>query len=83
MRTLKLFAVSAIIIIAFCFGKLVNTTKQEQSNNNELLAAKKYLGEVKHNLQKAASDYNGHRTKAVDYVDLAMKEINDGLATQK
>jgi hypothetical protein len=78
MRTLKLFTLSAIVIIAFCFGKLAGTP-----DNNELQTAKKYLGEVKYNLQKAASDYNGHRTQAVNYVDLAMKEINDGLATPK
>jgi predicted lipid-binding transport protein (Tim44 family) len=42
-------------------------------------AAKKALDNAKNQLQQAVHDYNGHRAKALDLVDQALKEINEGL----
>lgn len=78
MKTIKLFAIGAAVIGAFCFGKSMAT-----GNHPEMMAAKEKLESAKINLQKAAHDYSGHRAKAIEHVDLAIKEINDGITSVK
>ncbi|MGZ3932796.1 MAG: hypothetical protein ACXVP0_16125 [Bacteroidia bacterium] len=77
MKTIKTLAICAAIVGAFCFGKAY------QEKHPHMTAAKTKLEEAKAQLQKAAHDYSGHRTKAVSFVDQAIKEINDGIASDK
>jgi len=71
--TLKTLAICAVVVGAFCFGKSFNTAAEEYP---ELMAAKNHLTQGKTNLQKAASDFDGHRVKAIEHLDKAINEIN-------
>jgi len=59
--------------------------KQDESKEKHphMVAAKKALENAEKQLQQAAHDYNGHRTKAIELVDQAIKEINEGIASDK
>ncbi|MGZ4035159.1 MAG: hypothetical protein ACXVPU_06800 [Bacteroidia bacterium] len=83
MKTLKIFTVSALIIFAFCFGKSINNPTTLPEKHPEMMAAKKHLEEAKAELKKAAHDYAGHRVKAIELTDGAIKEIMDGIASEK
>jgi hypothetical protein len=72
MKTLKLFALAALLIGSFCFGRSLNKTEMKVVEYPEMMAAKKHLEGAKDNLQKAAKDYDGHRTKAVQLVEKAI-----------
>ena len=74
MRTIKLLSLSAIIILAFCFGRTLGGDKHPM-----MAAAKKNLEQAKANLQKGQHDFGGHRVKAIALVDQAMKEIEEGI----
>jgi hypothetical protein len=80
MKTIKLFALGALLIGAFCFGKVTNSLQEKHPH---MSAAKNKLQEAKDQLQKAAHTYDGHRVKAIEYIESALKEINEGLASQK
>jgi hypothetical protein len=43
-------------------------------------AALNHLNDAQQNLQAATSDKGGHRSKAMDYVSKAIKEVNKGIA---
>lgn len=77
MKTIKVMAVSALVIGAFCFGK------SYQGKHPHMEAAKLRLDEAKNQLQKASHDYNGHRVKAIEHINMAIKEIDEGIASQK
>jgi hypothetical protein len=79
MKTIKSLTIGVAIIAAFCFGKAMNF----QEKHPHMKGAKVKLEEAKNQLQKAEHDYNGHRTKAVGYIDQAIKEINEGIASEK
>ena len=77
MKTIKLAGVCALIVGAFCFGRILD------DKHPHMNAAKLKLEEAKAQLQKATHDYSGHRAKAIEHIDIAWKEINDGIASQK
>lgn len=77
MKTIKTLAIGAALIGAFCFGKAY------QEKHPHMNAAKTKLEEAKAQLQKAAHDYSGHRTKAVGFIDQALAEIAAGIASEK
>ncbi len=70
--TVKTVAICALVIGAFCFGKAV-------AEFPELNAAKKNLLESKNHLNNAARDFGGHRAKALDAVDKAIKEVDEAI----
>ena len=82
MKTLKLFAICTLLVGAFCFGKSLAPT-DVQEKHPEMMAAKKHLEEAKSNLKKAAHEYNGHRVKAIEATEKAIKEIEEGIASEK
>lgn len=49
----------------------------------EMMAAKRRLEAARAALQKAAHDYHGHRAKALELTNQAIKEIEEGLAADK
>jgi hypothetical protein len=77
MKTIKVIAISALVIGAFCFGK------SYQGKHPHMEGAKLKLNEAKNQLQKAEHDYNGHRAKAIEHINMAIKEIDEGIASQK
>jgi hypothetical protein len=70
--TLKTAAICALVIAAFCFGKAV-------AEFPELNAAKRNLVEGRTHLNNAARDFGGHRAKAVEALDRAIKEIDEAI----
>jgi hypothetical protein len=79
MKTLKMIALSAVVIGAFCFGKSLSTVEVKIVEFPELNAAKKSIMEGKAYLQKAKKDFGGHRTKAAEYADKVIKEIDEAV----
>ena len=57
--------------------------KNEKEPHPEMMRAKKQLQAAKESLQKSAHDYHGHRVKAINLVDQAIKEIDAGIASDK
>ena len=56
---------------------------QKKDDRPHMDDAKKALENAKKQLKEAAHDYNGHRAKALELVDQAIKEINEGLESEK
>ena len=79
MKTVKLFALSAVIVAAFCYGKSLSKVEIKIVEYPELNAAKKGLMDANAHLAKAAKDFGGHRSKAAEYVDKAIKEIDEAV----
>ena len=79
MNKIKVLTISALIIGAFCFGKVLNTSGFADKHPM-MEAAKKNLEQAKNNLKNAAHDFGGHRIKAIALVDQAIKEIEEGIA---
>lgn len=78
MKTVKILALSAAFIGVFCFGKSLSTTTN-LGEFPELNAAKNKLLEAKGNLNKAAKDFGGHRVKAIEHIDKAIKEVDEAV----
>jgi uncharacterized membrane-anchored protein YhcB (DUF1043 family) len=70
--TVKVIAICAIIIGAFCFGRT-------SAEFPELQAAKRNLIEAKNHLNKAAKEFGGHRAKAADAADKAIEEVDKAI----
>jgi hypothetical protein len=79
MKKIKLLAIGALVMGAFCFGKVVGTSEAAALEYPEMNAAKKNLEAAKANLQKAAKSFSGHRDEAIKYADKAIKEIDEGI----
>jgi len=79
MKTVKLFALSALVVGAFCFGKSLSTVETKIVEFPELNAAKNNLMQAKANLDKAAKEFGGHRKKALEYADKAIKEVDESV----
>jgi hypothetical protein len=79
MKTVKVIALSALVIGAFCFGKSLSTVEVKIVEYPELNAAKRSLMDGKAHLDKAAKDFGGHRSKAADYTDKAIKEVDEAV----
>ena len=65
-------AVCAVAIAAFCLGRA-------SMEFPELNAAKRSLVEAKNHLNKAMKEFGGHRAKAADAVDKAIKEVDEAI----
>ena len=65
-------AIGALVISAFCFGRAV-------AEFPELNAAKRNLQQAKMNLEKAATDFGGHKMKAAEAVERAIKEVDEAI----
>ena len=73
MKTkVKVVAICALVVGAFCLGMAAVEFP-------ELNAAKKNLMDAKNHLQNAKRDFGGHRAKAADAVDKAVKEIDEAI----
>jgi hypothetical protein len=79
MKTVKLFALSALVIGAFCFGKSLSTVETKIVEFPELTAAKNHLMQAKTSLDKATKDFKGHRAKALEFCDKAIKEVDEAV----
>jgi len=84
-RLLALGALVAVVGSGTAYGVLAQGTKPtgEKEPHPEMTRAKTQLQAAKVSLQKAARDYSGHRTKAVELIDKAIKEIDAGIASDK
>ena len=71
--TLKVAAICALVISAFCFGRAV-------AEFPEFQAAKTNLMQAKNHLENAKKDFGGHRAKAADAVGKAIEEIDKAVA---
>ena len=79
MKTVKVFALSALVVGAFCFGKSLSTVETKLVEFPELNMAKKNLMEAKSHLEKANKEFKGHRAKALEYADKAIKEVDEAV----
>jgi hypothetical protein len=79
MKTVKTIALSALVIGAFCFGKSLSTVETKIVEYPDLTAAKNHLMQAKTSLDKAAKDFKGHRAKALEYADKAIKEVDEAV----
>ncbi|HLK57265.1 MAG TPA: hypothetical protein VKU00_11905 [Chthonomonadaceae bacterium] len=90
-RMLSLGALIAVIGSATAYGVLAQGTPpptppptgSKHEAHPEMTKARKQLQNAKATLQKAAKDYSGHRVKAMDLIDQAIKEIDAGIASDK
>jgi len=82
---MKKLAFLVIVIILSVSAILVAQKKPSSSGTGGdhpfMNAAKKKLNEAEVQLKKASHDYQGHRVKAIEYVEDAIKEIDLGLAS--
>jgi hypothetical protein len=79
MKALKVFALAAIVLGSFCFGRSLSKPELKMAEYPEMNAAKKSLENAKGSLQKAAKDYDGHRVKAVEFVEKAITQIDEAI----
>jgi hypothetical protein len=79
MKTVKILALSAAFIGVFCFGKSLSSSEMKALEYPELNAAKNKMTEAKGNLAKAAKDFGGHKAKAAEYLDKAIKEVDEAI----
>ena len=56
---------------------------KHREGHPEMQRALRALGNAKKALEAAGHDFHGHRTKAVQHVEEAMKEVRDGIASDK
>jgi hypothetical protein len=93
-KLLALSGLIAILGIGMTFGVSAQTgipqpqppaaaRMQKHEHHPELQAALKALRKAKSDLQKAARDFDGHRAKAVDHTDEAIKEVEAAIASDK
>jgi hypothetical protein len=57
------------------------TTKQNNQSNKKMLRAQAALTKAQGNLQAAPKDYGGHRSAALQLVNLALAQIQQALGT--
>jgi hypothetical protein len=75
----KTLAICALVIGAFCFGKSLTPGEKKMFEFPELNAAKRDLLSGRGHLDKASRDFGGHRAKAVEHLDKAVKEIDEAI----
>ena len=78
--TVRTLAICALVVGAFCFGKSFSASSVKMDEFPELTAAKNHMLQAKTNLQKAASDFGGHKAKAMDHLEKAIGNIDDAIA---
>ncbi|MBS1488943.1 MAG: hypothetical protein JSS93_00270 [Bacteroidetes bacterium] len=71
--TLKTMSVIALVAGAFCAGVAAAVEFPE------LTAAKNHMMQAKNNLQKAATEFGGHKAKSLEYLDKAIKEVDEAV----
>ncbi|MBS1949456.1 MAG: hypothetical protein OJF59_000459 [Cytophagales bacterium] len=70
--TLKITAVIALVAGAFFAGVAAVEFP-------EMTAAKNHMIQAKNNLSKAATQFGGHKAKALEYLDKAIKEVDEAV----
>ena len=64
-------------------GVLIAVAVAGAEEDPELRAAQRELKQARAHLQEADRDYQGHRRKAVEYVDQALNELHTALEVDK
>jgi hypothetical protein len=64
-------------------GVLLTVATAGAAEDPELRAAERELKQARAHLQEADRDYQGHRRKAVEYVDQALSELRTALEVDK
>ena len=64
-------------------GLLLAVATAGAAEDPELRAAQRELKQARAHLQEADRDYEGHRRKAVEYVDQALSELRTALEVDK
>ncbi len=70
-------------MLLFGLGVQRATSSQAREPHPRIVAAMRALENAKKELQAAERDFGGHRTKAVEHVDQALRECREALATDK
>ena len=60
-----------------------HATAMHHEHHPEMHAAMRKLRAAKNDLEKASHDYAGHRVKAIAAIDEALREIKEGLESDK
>jgi hypothetical protein len=64
---------------AMLLGAVLTLTIQAAEAHPEMRHARGSLVGAKHDLEHAKRDYEGHRVKAIEHIDMAIGEIDRGL----
>jgi hypothetical protein len=64
---------------AMLMGAFLTLSVQAAMAHPEMHKAKEQLVGAKHSLEHATHDYEGHRAKAMEHIDMAIGEIDRGL----
>ena len=64
---------------AMLFGAVLTLSVQAAMAHPEMHKAHDELVGAKHALEHASHDYEGHRVKAIEHIDMAIGEIDRGL----
>jgi hypothetical protein len=68
-----------VFLGAMLLGAVLTLTIQAAEAHPEMHHARNSLAGAKHELEHAKHDYEGHRVKAIEHVDMAIGEIDRGL----
>jgi uncharacterized membrane-anchored protein YhcB (DUF1043 family) len=75
------FLVVALLVTGFVMGITASALTSE--SHPEIHKAQKFLGQAKTALENAAHDYQGHRVKAIDFINDAQHELKVALEVDK
>ncbi len=81
MKTITSLRRTNLIAIAGLLGGALAGAHQERKDNGqpEMHAALEHLRQAKVNLEKGLHDKGGHRARALDLVNQAIAEVNEGI----
>jgi len=82
-RVLAVIGLVAIFGSSAALGVLAQGGKGRMERHPEMVKALRQLRAAKESLKNAAHDYNGHRAKALDLTEQAIKEVELGIASDK
>lgn len=84
-KTTALFGLAAMMFLGATFqaSAQVPGGRMGRERHPELKAALTALRNAKTRLEHAAHDYNGHRVKAIEHTNEAIREVEEAIASDK
>jgi hypothetical protein len=75
-KSRRLFVV-ALLVVGFALG--ITTSALTSEHQSQLHKSQKLLGQAKSILEALPHDYQGHRVKAIDYINQSLGELKQAI----
>ena len=84
-KTTALFGLAAMMFLGATFQASAQTPggRMGREKHPEMRAALKALQNAKNRLEHAAHDYKGHRVKAIEHTNEAIREVEEAIASDR